>query len=135
MERTKTCKKIWNYFSLLIINCYFNFDKKINCYFIWRINYIILTNHIKTSYFNQYFHRFNNYNFLFYFRPLFLLFSFFWTLYFLFYSKTKLYIFNQSYKNCLFYDVVSVVEGLEHGVSELHEYANLFAEVDELLRH
>ena len=29
----------------------------------------------------------------------------------------------------LFCDVVLVVEGLEHGVSDLHEYADLFAEV------
>ena len=35
----------------------------------------------------------------------------------------------------LFSDAVSVVEGLEHGVSELHEYADLFAEVGKLLRH
>ena len=28
-----------------------------------------------------------------------------------------------------------MVEGLEHGVSDLHEYADLFAEVGELLRH
>ena len=28
-----------------------------------------------------------------------------------------------------------MVEGLQHGVSDLHEYADLFAEVGELLRH
>ena len=28
-----------------------------------------------------------------------------------------------------------MVEGLEHGVSDMHEYADLFAEVGELLRH
>ena len=28
-----------------------------------------------------------------------------------------------------------MVEGLEHGVSDLHENADLFAEVGELLRH
>ena len=35
----------------------------------------------------------------------------------------------------LFCDVVSVVEGLQHGVSDLYEYADLFAEMGELLRH
>ena len=35
----------------------------------------------------------------------------------------------------LFCDVVSLVERLEHDVSDLHENADLFAEVGELLRH
>ena len=35
----------------------------------------------------------------------------------------------------LFCDAVSVVEELEHDVSDLHENADLFAEVGELLRH
>ena len=70
LEGTKTCQEN--------LELFFFINHKL--LFYSKINYIILINHIKTSYFNQYFHRFNDYNCLFYFIPWFLSFSFsfFW---------------------------------------------------------